>query len=643
MIDGLLPFLSSTYGLAVLAFGSALAAGLLATPLVIRLAKRMEWVAYPREDRWHATPTALMGGIAVAGATFVGGVASGTASLLPAVWIGGALLFATGMYDDLKGVPPAGKLIAQIVATALLMMEGYVFMDGAWHWAISGPLTFLWVAGITNAINLLDNMDGLATGVAGIAAVVMLAVGIITGLPAVIGVTAAVTGAALSFLVFNFKPAKIFMGDCGSLFLGYMLGAGALVVQAEVPVNASFAIMILPFAVLAMPILDTTLVMIVRRWMGRPVSQGGRDHTSHRLVFLGLSEANAVLTLYAISAAGGGLALALLFVDTLLFYALSALVGVSLVMFGVYLTRANVYVDDDMPLTSGDGAPVHRPPTDAGDGHVLYRLFGHRWKGVFGVLADTALLAAAFVVAHYLRFEQGLTTSQEEQMLGALPLLISIKITVFAAAGMYRAIWRHAGTPEIVRTIGASLLASGTSIAGLGIAFGWGTFSPSIWVIDWMIVTLAVIGIRFGFRGLRQHFLARTTSGPRVVIYGANDAGALLLREVRQNPNLSYNPVGFVDDDPLKKAQRVQGLPVLGTGEKLAAICRLYHIDAVLLAQRAMDAEEQVAAQEATQDVQVPCHALEMTLVSAPAALSTNGDEHEPDAGTQNEVRSAAS
>lgn len=621
MIDAIQAFTASSYGLIALAAGSALITALVATPLVIRWAKRMEWVAYPREDRWHATPTALMGGIALAVAVFVAGIASGTIGLLPLVWVGGALLFVTGMYDDLVGVPPAGKLIAQIVATSLLMMEGYLFMGGEWHWILAGPLTFVWVAGITNAINLLDNMDGLAAGVAGIAALVMLAVGAVTGLPAVVGIMAAVAGAAFGFLAFNFKPAKIFMGDCGSLFLGYMLGAGALVVQAEVPVDASLAITILPFAVLAVPILDTTLVMIVRRWMGRPVSKGGRDHTSHRLVFLGLSEANAVLTLYAISALGGALALALLFVDTLLFYALSAVAGVALTVFGVYLARANVYDEEaDTLSTSGDGAPVHQSSSGRRNAHLLFRLFGHRWKAVFGVLGDSALLAAAFVMAHYLRFEQGLAPGQEEHMLEALPLLISAKIVVFAGMGLYRAIWRHAGTPEIVRTIGASVLASG---AGVGVwtgLFGWETVSASVWIIDWMIVTLAVIGVRFGFRGLRQYFLARTTSGPRVVIYGANDSGALLLREIRQNPELAYNPIGFVDDDPLKKEQRVQGLPVLGTGDQLAAICRFYHAEGVLLSLRAMDEADRAKAVEATRDVDIPCHEFGMTLMTASEA-----------------------
>lgn len=594
----------------------AFIATLLATPLVIRGARRMGWVDQPREDRWHATPTALMGGIALVAAAFIGALASGSLFTLPAVWAGGALLFAVGMYDDLNGVSPAGKLIAQIAATALLMMEGYLFGSG-WHWAIAGPLTLLWVVGITNAINLLDNMDGLASGIAGIAAVVLLTVGMVTEVSFVVSAMAAVAGAAFGFLMFNFKPARIFMGDCGSLFLGFMLAAGALVVQSEAPVNAPFAVALLPLAVLAVPILDTTLVTLVRKWVGRPVSQGGRDHTSHRLVFLGLSEAQAVLTLYAISAAGGGLALALLFIDTLLFYALSAFAAIALTVFGIYLARANVYAENGSAAdTRGDGSPLYGGE-NAKTSHALYRLFGHRWKAVFGVFADSALLAAAFIVAHYLRFEQGLTSVQEDRMLQALPLIVTAKITVFALMGMYRAIWRHAGTPEIVRTVGASLLASLAGIAVWAGLFSTATLSVSVWFIDWMIVTLAVIGVRFGFRGLRQYFLSQSSEGKRALIYGANDSGALLLREIRQTADLSYNPVGFVDDDPLKSGQRIQGLTVVGVGDRLAGLCRMYNIDVVLLSLRAMTSEERSEALRHIKEANVPCHVLQMTLSDA--------------------------
>ncbi|MES3628579.1 MAG: hypothetical protein PPP56_00265 [Longimonas sp.] len=598
------------------AAGIAFFATLLATPLVIRAARRMGWVGQPREDRWHATPTALMGGIALVSAAFIGALVSGSIATLPAVWAGGALLFAVGMYDDLNGISPAGKLIAQIAATALLMMDGYLFGSG-WHWAIAGPLTLLWVVGITNAINLLDNMDGLASGIAGIAAVVLLAVGGVTGVPVVVSAMAAVAGAAFGFLVFNFKPARIFMGDCGSLFLGFMLAAGALVVQSEAPVNAPVAVALLPLAVLAVPILDTTLVTLVRKWVGRPVSQGGRDHTSHRLVFLGLSEAQAVLTLYAISGVGGALALAVLFIDTLLFYALSAFAAVALTVFGIYLARANVYAEDGSAAdTRGDGSPLYGGE-DAKTSHALYRLFGHRWKAVFGVFADSALLAAAFIVAHYLRFEQGLTSVQEDRMLRALPLIVTAKITVFALMGMYRAIWRHAGTPEIVRTVGASLLASLAGMAVWAALFSTATLSVSVWFIDWMIVTLAVIGVRFGFRGLRQYFLSQASDGKRALIYGANDSGALLLREIRQTAELSYNPVGFVDDDPLKSGQRIQGLTVVGVGDRLAGLCRMHNIDVVLLSLRAMTSEERSDALRHIKEANVPCHVLQMTLSDA--------------------------
>ena len=598
---------------------------LLATPLVIRLAHHYDWLAYPREDRWHATPTALMGGIALVGGAFGAAIFSGALVELPLLWLGGGLLFAVGLYDDWMGVQPAGKLAVQIAATALLIADGYMFGSG-WHWLIAGPLTLLWVVGITNAINLLDNMDGLSAGIAGIAAVVLLAVSGVTELMALAATMAAVMGAALGFLLFNFKPARIFMGDCGSLFLGFMLAAGALGVQNEASINAPVALTLLPLAVLAVPILDTTLVTLVRRWAGRSISKGGRDHTSHRLVFMGLSEAQAVLTLYTVSAVCGALALAVLYVDTLLFYALSAFVSVALIVFGIYLARANVY-DDEVGVNTGDGMAL--PDTSESSGHVLYRLFGHRWKAVFGVFADSALLAAAFIVAHYLRFEGGLTSVHEERMLQALPLIVAAKVAIFTGMGMYRAIWRHAGTPEIVRTIAASAVASVAGAAVWAGLFSWSTFSVSVWFIDLLVATLAVVGVRFGFRGMRQYFLAQSTAGKRVLIYGASDSGALLLREIRQNPELDYDPIGFVDDDPMRQGQRVQGIPVLGNGNKLPDLCARYDIDLLIVSPRAMTDAERAQAQAACAAVDIPCRVFAMRLAPA-RGTSASLDISEP-------------
>ena len=579
---------------------------LLLTPLVIRLARRLEWVAYPREDRWHGRPTALMGGIAIYGAATIGLFAVLPPGDVWAVWSGATLLFVVGAVDDLARVQPAAKLAAQVVATGLLLYAGYAF--GA-HWPLwlSLPVTLLWIVGITNAVNLLDNMDGLAAGIAGLAAVVMAVFAGLTGSATAVALGGAVGGAALGFLAFNYEPARIFMGDCGSLFLGFTIAALALVVQQQAAGVGQLAIGLVPLAVLAVPILDTTLVTCMRKLAGRPVSQGGRDHTSHRLVFLGLSERHAVLTLYGLSLCSGVLALVVLFVDVTLFYALSTFLGIGLGVFGVHVARATVRRADE---ARGDGRST--APSDPR--RVLHDLFGHRWKAAGGLLVDALLVGAAFVVAHFLRYEEGLTGLREARMLEALPLVVGAKVLVFYALGLYRGIWRHAGTPELVRTGTATIVAGGATFGVYAALHGWAAVSVSVLVIDWMIVTLAVVGVRFGFRGLRQYFATARTDGRRVLLYGAGDAGVLTLRELRRNDALDRQPVGFIDDDPLKQNQTIQGLKVRGTGDELVQVCRDHDVDEVIVTTTTMPTARQRAVARRCQEANSPCTAFDVTV-----------------------------
>jgi len=578
---------------------------LICTPLVMRLARRLDWVDYPRADRWHGQPTALMGGIAIYVAATLG-----VFSVLPiqdvwALWAGATLMFVVGAVDDLADVQPAAKLASQVAATGLLLYAGYAF-GGHWSLWIALPLTLLWVIGITNAVNLLDNMDGLAAGIAGISALVMAVFAGLTGSATTVALGGALGGAALGFLAFNFKPARIFMGDCGSLFLGFSVAALALIIQQQAEGVGQVAVGLVPLAVLAVPILDTTLVTFVRKLAGRPVSQGGRDHTSHRLVFLGLSEKHAVLMLYGLSLVAGVLSLVVIFVDVMLFYALSVFVGAALGVFGIHLARANVYQAGN----AGDGAPsVPTRPLE-----MLHNAFGPRWKAVVGVLTDVMLVAAAFVVAHHLRYETGLSAVQKTRMLGVLPLVVAAKVVVFHGMGLYKGIWRHAGTPELVRTVGTTLLASGATAAVYALLHGGGAVSGAVLVIDWMIVTFAVVGVRFGFRGLRQYFAANRKQGRHVLLYGAGDGGVLTLRELRRNPSLNRTPVGFVDDDAMKQGQTIQGLKVLGTGDELVRICRKENVDEVIVTTTKMPKTRQRAVYQRCEEADIPCMAFDMTV-----------------------------
>jgi len=268
------------------------------TPLVHRIARRAGWVAIPESDKWHDTPTTLFGGVAIfVGAAVVLSLGGGHAAFPPAVWAGAGLLFVAGMVDDLSGLGPATKLILQVGSAALVVASGLLFAPGASLW-VSVPLTLVWVLGLTNALNLLDAMDGMAASVATLAAVLFGVVAGLQGQWLLASEAAVLAGATAGFLVYNVAPAHIFMGDCGSLVLGYGLAILGLGVQG----TGSASSALVPVLILAVPIFDTTFVSVTRTLRGTSVANGGVDHTMHRLVRLGWSERESMLLL-----GGGGL------------------------------------------------------------------------------------------------------------------------------------------------------------------------------------------------------------------------------------------------------------------------------------------------------------------------------------------------
>src|ERR1700686_3804783 len=317
------------------------------TPVVRRLVRRWGFVAKPKIDRWHKNPTAMMGGVgiwlAVVGTYLVlvphtkqGWVVVGAASFL----------FFVGLIDDWLHVKPYQKLIGQVVGAAIVVNYGLVL-----PWTRSLPvnmlITIFWLIGITNAINLLDNMDGLATGIAAIASCFLTFNFFTGGQLTEASMMAVFTAALLGFLIYNANPASIFMGDSGSMFIGFFLAGAALVNVAGGRSRSFVPVLAVPILVLFIPIFDTTFVTILRKLAGRAASQGGRDHTSHRLVALGLSERRAVWMLYAFAVASG--LLALLVRDQSVDVSLAAIFGftVVLALLGVHLARVKVYDESE--------------------------------------------------------------------------------------------------------------------------------------------------------------------------------------------------------------------------------------------------------------------------------------------------------
>ena len=317
------------------------------TQAVILLARKFNLVAIPKADRWHETPTALYGGIAIV-LTFVIVSAVVIARFAPphsyeilGLFVGGIFLFALGVRDDAVPLNPLVKLLGQVMAvTPFLIGIGLAHTSPLYVFAL--PVVLLWMVALTNAFNLLDNMNGLSAGTAAAVSGVLALYAFQHGDPLIGLFSALLAASCLGFLYFNCRfatPAHIFMGDCGSMFLGYML-AGLTVLGVVRPQSAPLTSLTLPFLFMTLPIFDTLLVIVRRKREGRAISQGGKDHSSHRLVYSGLSPKQAVFALYSISLVCGGIGiLCELLHRPILLPFLVVGVAAGLWYFGSYLSR----------------------------------------------------------------------------------------------------------------------------------------------------------------------------------------------------------------------------------------------------------------------------------------------------------------
>lgn len=571
---------------------SAFALAGVLTPVVIAQARRFGWVAQPRADRWHRRPTALLGGIAIFVATMLP-----ACLLLP--WdrqLGGLAVAATGIFvlglvDDLRRLSPPVKMMGQAVATCVLLVTGTHGNFGGPP-VLSAALTVFWVIGITNAMNLLDNMDGLAAGVATIAALTMCGYLVTRGEESHGVLALLLAGACLGFLIYNFSPARVFMGDCGSMFLGFVVSSVALAGTGRLA-SHTFLAMLVPVAVLAVPLFDTTLVTVVRRLNGRPVSQGGRDHTSHRLVALGLSERGTVLLLYATCGLFGLFALWSQRLSLEVVLAVAGLMFLALAAFGFFLGMVQVYPVSPPSASTGR--------IGAGNGHWTFigGTLLHKQQMLL-VAVDLLLIPLAFLCANLLRFEGVIPRDILKGAVDSLPYLISAKALAMVFFQTYAGVWRYAGSAEVVSVLRASTVGSLLAALMLWRGLDFHDVSRSALIIDWMVFTALSIAVRTGFVLFQSLFT--TVSSPemrRLVVVGANDMGVAAARQMRWPGVAAWSgrTVGFLDDDVAVWDRSVGGLPVLGPIQELPQVVRNTRADGVVIALPAgMETADRVVA-----------------------------------------------
>lgn len=623
------------------------AVAFLLTPHVAALAHRLQAVDMPGGRRQHAGAIPRLGGLAIVPAVLVA-LAVGLAAdryLLTLFashgtwgWVLMAALVVTvcGVADDVLGLGPVAKLAMQVLAGVLVLAGGYGI------WVVSNPfggppialgwlglpITLLWVIGVTNAFNLIDGLDGLASGVGLIASVTIVAISLTADRVDTAIVAVALAGALAGFLYHNFHPATVFLGDSGALFLGFVLSVLSIEGAHK---GATAVIIAVPILALGLPIADTILAML-RRALGAlhvvrvdpnrneyrflvigsaSIVRADRDHIHHRLLRMGLTYERAVVLLYGVCVALGTLAFLAV---TVRGAQLAVLVGVTAMAMFFGLRRLG-YQEVDV-LRRGTLLPLFDS-----------RVFSRR---SFHATVDAGFLGLAYIGAVLLASGGLAGPGTRAYLVWTVLPLVALKVGLFLANGVYYRAYRYTNAGDVLALVKALVMAEVVAASAVVLVYGFPARPLLTLVLDFYFAATLVLGGRLSFRFLEVLKADPATHARPVLVYGANAGGAALLRETAQNPDLGFRVVGFLDDPPAMWRSQVNGVPVLGGLQHLPELARQHGVEEVILAHHAPDPAQVRAVASACTDLGLTLRRFRFSFEEvgndAIAAVAANAD-----------------
>ena len=599
--------------------------------MVRALALRAGQMAGATEDRWHTRPTpnvgglAIVGGFALAVALEVGvfglGLGGGEVApqavvpLTPPVGLVVAALLAgaVGLWDDVRRLRPSTKLVGQVAAASMLLMTGIgVWLTGIY--VLDVLISLFWFVGITNALNLLDNMDGLAGGIAAIAAT-FLGINFLLGGQSELAILAFAFAAALGgFLVHNYPPARIFMGDSGSLFVGLFLAGLAL---SPVPglSRSLAAVVAVPLVMLAIPILDTTFVTVTRLLEGRAVSRGGRDHTSHTLVSLGISEERALWILWGLAILGGGVGLLVRTASRTFAYMLGGILLAALALLGSYLLtsrldrlEADRTAESHVTLLERLGALHQRIP---------FLVFG----------MDIFVVGLAYYAAYLIRWDSGQLPAELAYFQRTLVFVVALKLMAFAGAAAYAPRWRHYSIADAIVMVRANLFGTVLTASVLLLVARSG-LSRGVLVVDFLVCTILTVLGRLSFRLLEDATGRWSVQGAPMAFVGPIEDADLAFRAVRALSEPRLRPVAVVDHSQVAAKGRFRGYPLFGGADAIARAVRDCEVHTVVVVDKgeAADSHNELVEEYLATTGSLDVYVLKISLESARSGARIAGD-----------------
>jgi len=559
------------------------------TPLIRVIAKKRNVLDIPSERKIHRKPIPLLGGIPIFisfNLTLLIGYFFNIEFIIEFLsnkWkpllLCQVLILIMGIVDDIKKLQPRVKFLLQIFAGSLLLLFGIgiynitnPFSEGTIHLGIlSIPITILWVVGITNALNLIDGLDGLAAGTSLIVCVTLFGISFFNQNFGIAFVSLILAGSVLGFLRYNFHPAKIFLGDSGSLLLGFLLAV--LSIQGSYK-GATLVAVLAPILALGFPIMDTLLSMI-RRFLksihvvdyskengklkglffkGFLIFEADKDHVHHRLLSRGLSHRRAVLILYVLCAALGIIAFV-----TVAFKNLNMTIFLGAIIFAFIIGIRSLNYQEFKILESGLLLPIFNFP-------VIN-------KRIFQAFIDLFLISLSFYLSFILVFKS--FSGQEKNLfIQTIPIVLAAKIIIFYFSGLYRGSWIHSSIEDILLAVKSLIFSSVGSLLLLGLIFGLGSFGGGLFfLIDFYLLTTFIVGYRVSFRLVNSLYNRNSGyKGKSVLIYGAGHRGSVALKEMKYNGSYFFSPIGFIDDDADKKGRVIHNCPILGSIEEIEQV-----------------------------------------------------------------------
>jgi len=555
------------------ALGSSFAVAIATVPAAIRIGNRLGITAKP------ATPVdsesvPVFGGASIIAAILVALAAVGELQL----WIlaGAGALLVAGIVDDAIPMRPRQKFVVEVVVVGWALSFALPPMPlTPWH-AADIALAGLWLVATINAFNFIDGLDGLAAGIGIVISMALAATGILRHDQLLTLGSFAIGGALAGFMLYNFPPATIFMGDAGALPLGFILGVLALRggVLAD---NTRLAKYVFPALVMAVPLLNTAIVTVTRLATGNPISRGGLDHSHNRLRSLGLSDRKVVAVSCAVAsvAAACGVAANILAHA----YVVSALPLITLAAAVIALFMMDLSFDARPPaVTYGYVQGLAR----------IILSFGYK-RRLAEAGVDLALISAAYFGAFALRLDFGIDSPLVTTVTASMPWVLLVTYPAFFLAGVYRGIWRYTGLSDGIR------FANGAALSGIFLAAGSMLFpialSGSIVVLYSILLFNLLVFTRVSFRAMRMGISRLAAPDERVLVVGAGEVGAAAADYMFSAQGRSgVRLVGFIDEDGFKRNKLVHGQRVLGTFDDLAQIYRSKHFSQLLIADESLPA-----------------------------------------------------